>query len=258
MVSMPRKIVVSLLFSIVLLMSSSPLLAQTAVGTVNTGSLNVRSGPGLNYGSILTLPNGFGVEIVARNREANWVFIRLTNGTTGWVNVNYLYTTFRIWDLPVNEAAPASNITPTATIAQYSINVYNAPQPNAQVVGTVSLNQQVDLLGRNFDSGWAQIRAGGLTGWVRAGDIVSSVPVRSLAPSDGSVPAPQPGTGGVPVNPNTGQQGGGSNARVHVVAAGETLSGIAQRYGVNLYTLAQANGIINLNFIYSGQRLVVP
>ncbi|MYU73969.1 LysM peptidoglycan-binding domain-containing protein, partial [Lactobacillus salivarius] len=35
----------------------------------------------------------------------------------------------------------------------------------------------------------------------------------------------------------------------------DTLSGIAYRYGVNVYTLARNNGISNINWIYPGQRL---
>lgn len=45
---------------------------------------------------------------------------------------------------------------------------------------------------------------------------------------------------------------------VHTVRYGETLSGIALRYGVNMWTLARVNGIINPNRIYVGQRLVIP
>jgi lipoprotein-anchoring transpeptidase ErfK/SrfK len=45
---------------------------------------------------------------------------------------------------------------------------------------------------------------------------------------------------------------------VHVVQRGETLSQIARRYGVSMTSLAQANGISNPNFIYSGQRLTIP
>lgn len=50
------------------------------------------------------------------------------------------------------------------------------------------------------------------------------------------------------------QQGGG----VHIVRRGETLSGIARRYGVSVQALAAANGIRNINRILIGQRLVIP
>jgi len=45
---------------------------------------------------------------------------------------------------------------------------------------------------------------------------------------------------------------------VHVVAPGENLYRISLRYGVSMSAIAQANGISNLNLIFSGQRLTIP
>ena len=39
---------------------------------------------------------------------------------------------------------------------------------------------------------------------------------------------------------------------------GDTMSSIAWRYGGNPWTIARANGIYNLNWIYAGQRLLIP
>ncbi len=47
-------------------------------------------------------------------------------------------------------------------------------------------------------------------------------------------------------------------SRIHVVAYGETLLSISRLYGVSPWSIAQANGIWNLNYIYAGQRLVIP
>lgn len=44
----------------------------------------------------------------------------------------------------------------------------------------------------------------------------------------------------------------------HVVLPGETLYGIAARYGVSVQAIAEANDISNPNFIRSGSRLVIP
>jgi LysM repeat protein len=44
----------------------------------------------------------------------------------------------------------------------------------------------------------------------------------------------------------------------HIVKAGETLSGIAAMYGVTVQAMMQANGIKNPNWIYAGQKLVIP
>jgi LysM repeat protein len=47
-------------------------------------------------------------------------------------------------------------------------------------------------------------------------------------------------------------------AQEHVVAPGESLSAIAQSYGVDTADLMAANGISDANAIYSGQRLLIP
>jgi LysM repeat protein len=71
------------------------------------------------------------------------------------------------------------------------------------------------------------------------------------------------------VNPNlvyAGQeltipQGGatpGPGVRYHVVQPGETLSGIAMRYGTTPWAIAAANGIANVNYIRAGQTLRIP
>jgi LysM repeat protein len=57
--------------------------------------------------------------------------------------------------------------------------------------------------------------------------------------------------------------GGGSGASrsgggVHVVQRGQTLSSIALRYGTTVSALVRANGLRNANFIYVGQRLIIP
>lgn len=44
----------------------------------------------------------------------------------------------------------------------------------------------------------------------------------------------------------------------HTVRAGETLSAIAQRYGVSQQAIIAANSISNASLIYVGQRLVIP
>jgi LysM repeat protein len=49
-----------------------------------------------------------------------------------------------------------------------------------------------------------------------------------------------------------------STADVHTVAAGDTLYGIARRYGVDWTQLAEANGLATPNQVYPGQMLKIP
>ncbi|MDT2466275.1 LysM peptidoglycan-binding domain-containing protein [Enterococcus avium] len=48
-----------------------------------------------------------------------------------------------------------------------------------------------------------------------------------------------------------------STASIHVVRSGETLSGIASKYGTTYQNLANLNGLSNPNYIYVGQQLKV-
>ncbi len=44
----------------------------------------------------------------------------------------------------------------------------------------------------------------------------------------------------------------------HVVSYGESLSGIANRYGVSMLAITQANNIYDVNTIFVGQELIIP
>ena len=49
-----------------------------------------------------------------------------------------------------------------------------------------------------------------------------------------------------------------SNPIIHIVQWGENLTNIAYRYGTTIRAIMLANGIVNQNRIYAGQRLVIP
>jgi lysozyme len=87
----------------------------------------------------------------------------------------------------------------------------------------------------------------------------------TLVPIGGTPATEQPAATVVPASPTevpsssqaptaVPEQG----AMYHTVQQGETLSSIAQRYGTTWQALASANGIVNPNQIYVGQRLKIP
>lgn len=57
---------------------------------------------------------------------------------------------------------------------------------------------------------------------------------------------------------NTQAQSQGGSEKVHTVSRGETLSGIAAKYGTTYQKLASYNGIANPNLIYAGQKIKIP
>jgi LysM repeat protein len=50
----------------------------------------------------------------------------------------------------------------------------------------------------------------------------------------------------------------GDGYATYIVARGDTLRSLANRFGTSINWLASTNGIYNINLIYQGQRLIVP
>lgn len=71
-------------------------------------------------------------------------------------------------------------------------------------------------------------------------------------PAEASAPAEAPAAEAAPAEQPVAE------STSYVVQAGEHLSQIAQRFGVNWTTIAEANGITNPNFIYAGMTLIIP
>lgn len=61
-----------------------------ATGRVNTTKLNVRRGPGTEYGIITQITKGTRVTIIGTHSARVWWQIRLPDGTIGWVHGKYI------------------------------------------------------------------------------------------------------------------------------------------------------------------------
>lgn len=133
-----------------------------------------------------------------------------------------------------------------------------APQPpvsGADCVHQVVRGENLFRLSQRYGVPVVDIaRASGVTNIERI-----SVNQRLIIPgcgTTGAVPPPttaadQPGTGGTTSQPSAG-------GIRHVVEQGETLFQISMRYGVPVNTIANANGISNINLIYLNQELTIP
>lgn len=102
--------------------------------------------------------------------------------------------------------------------------------------------------------------AAGIKYTVRQGDTVSGIAAAYGVPTSAI-------SGFRSGNPNLIYPGevltiGGKPAapakRTYTVVSGDTLSGIAARYGTSWQAIAQKNGIANPNLIFPGQKLIIP
>lgn len=169
------------------------------VGVVNTGALNVRSGPGVESSKVIVIYKGQVVALLGRWATNNWVKVRLYSGVEGWVNSIYLTTSVPVSQLPVIGGTPPPIIpTPpeslpsaTAIVTTGILNVRSGPSISFGVVDTVKQGQQLVLFGRNQSATWVKVRTPGNTeGWVNARLVQSSVAVGSLPVVDSPLTSP--------------------------------------------------------------------
>jgi hypothetical protein len=90
-----------------------------------------------------------------------------------------------------------------------------------------------------------------------SGSSLAYIPSYCVGATSGPVPTATP-IYRPPWYPTYPTPGAPTSGQVYVVQRGDTLFRIARRFGVNLYALAAANGITNVNRIFAGQRLVIP
>ncbi len=89
------------LFAVVVLPGGLAAEAQGSPTGRNVSNLNVRSGPGLEYPVMTTIPRGASFLVTGRNPVGNWVLITLdAHETRGWVASRYV-----VWEDDVPLAA---------------------------------------------------------------------------------------------------------------------------------------------------------
>ncbi len=151
---------------------------------------------------------------------------------------------------------PLTNVTGTPQGTPGAAGSGAAGALTGDCVYTVAEGDRVYRIALRFGLTIAQLtRANGI---VNADLIVPGQRLRipncfgTPTPVQGTATLAPTGTGTVTLTPSA------NSGQVYVVQQGDTLYGIASRYGVRVMALAQANGITNINLIYIGQRLVIP
>ncbi len=230
-----KKLSVLLLLALVvsMIVPAMGVMAQTgSLAAVNTGRLNVRTGPGIEFKDITSIPFNTTVTLIGRASKGTWVQVQLASGQQGWVNSTKLRTYADLSLLPVTYNSDA---TPSPTT-----NVPPPSGPSGTTTYVVKAGDDLKAIATRFGTTWqilATVNNLSNANVIYPGQVLIiaySAPVPSQP-----VPAPSvPGT--------------------HVVKAGETLKTIAALYGVTPEAIAAKNGITNVNLIYTGQRLTIP
>ena len=160
---------------------------QLSLKATTTANLNVRSGPGTNYGIAGSIPGGSTTPYNILGKDAvtaTWYQIRFSSSVTGWVHANYVQTHGDLSGLSVTWNPPQLSLLASTTA---NLNVRSGPGTGYGVVGAVpgGSTTRYDILGKDAATAiWWQIRfSNTVSGWVHGnyvqthGDI-SGVPIR--------------------------------------------------------------------------------
>lgn len=141
-------------------------------GTVNTTELNLRTGPGPEYGDEGTLRRGSEVMLIGRNEAGTWG--QLNN--LYWINLRYVNLSGNVSRLPVtfvetgNWGNPGT-YTGVQGRAEDVLRIRGGPGTSyAQLSNPDTIRQGfvMDIVGQSANGQWFQININGRSGWVNA------------------------------------------------------------------------------------------
>ncbi len=151
--------------------------AETAatgpIGIINTGALNIRSGPGIQYSSIGTLAGGTQTQIVGRTADWSWWLLDTPVGT-GWANAIYIIVRGDTAGVPhvtpgttaaaspgyPAATAPEAVVTgPMAFVATGALNIRSGPNSVFSSLGSVGAGTRMPIIGQSPDRGWWYVQS---------------------------------------------------------------------------------------------------
>ncbi|NLF75759.1 MAG: SH3 domain-containing protein [Chloroflexi bacterium] len=185
-----------------------------AMLTVLSYGLNVRNAPSVEIGAIITqIARGQTYPIIGRNADSSWWQISIpafaqpgVHGIIGWVSGAYV-SAVNTQNVPITWTGPSTPTPPVTIImatARVNLNIRSGPGISYGVVGWLPAGMSAQVIGRNAESTWWQIRTNTVTGWVSApyttlspGADINQIPITQTTP-----PPPQPGVYSLTANVN--------------------------------------------------------
>jgi len=125
---------------------------------VDTATLNLRQGPGLNYTVVGSLTRGETIEGRGLSADGGWAQVRKTSGTTGWASLKYL--------TKVSAPPPPDPNEVQMIVTIDTLNIRSGPGTGYSIVGQVHRGETVTYLGATPAWDWVNIKTNqNTTGW---------------------------------------------------------------------------------------------
>lgn len=153
---------------------------STSTGSLTatmTDYLNLRQGPGTNYGVILTMSKGSTASVLD-NSNSGWVKVQTSNGRQGWCNRQYVKISGS--QTPSAPSTPTTPTTPTtpnnsgsgtvtgATVTASLLRLRESANTSGGILDNLPQGTYLKVLDMSV-SGWVKVQTpGGKTGYVSA------------------------------------------------------------------------------------------
>lgn len=167
-------------------------LAPTGVTVTTRVNLNMRTGPGVEFQWLDTVPAGTTLSVIGRNEISSWVLVEF-EGARGWMAAWYTDVGGSLLDVPVTDesggeigeeepADPAGEDTGVTATTTVNLRMRSGPSTAYEQIGLAMAGTTVNVIGRNDLANWILVDQDGFEAWVAAwytninGDL-TSVPV---------------------------------------------------------------------------------
>jgi uncharacterized protein YgiM (DUF1202 family) len=153
-----------------LLLNSAAAAQEITLTATAYGTVNVRSGPGVQYEIVGQLSADERVPVTGRDSETSgWLQVILEDEINGWVASFAVLLDGDAADLPivvVNTPSVNSGDAPTVT-AYGRVNVRGGPGMDFEIVGQLDIDDSATIVGRSDgENDWLYVEADELKGWV--------------------------------------------------------------------------------------------
>lgn len=141
---------------------------------INTGFLNIRSGPGAQYSIVATLSGGTELPVIGIAPDNVWYLVEGPFGR-GWVNNEFVVFRGAIQAVPIIRdftAVTTNTLSAPVAVVAGSVTLYAAPGTNFGAIGVLNGPIEVPIVARTADSLWLQLNTSAGFGWVVANQVI--------------------------------------------------------------------------------------
>jgi len=167
----------------------APGASKAAVGSIvrTTTSLNLRSGPGTQYGVVLTMPAGAQFKITGSLNKG--FYPGRYNGTKGWASADYLSTTGTAAPAAPSNGSAQPDYVGDTLFTTTSLNLRSGASTGHGVVLTMPAGASFKITG-TLKNGFYPGRYNGTKGWASADYLSYTRSSTAAPPSSGSTAKP--------------------------------------------------------------------